>query len=124
MDSCTNNNSVRAHAIIEAFKTEALNSCITMLKRTNRELPPDAEAFIMSNVELWLDNYEITKTYDMTCYSLPLFEDNDEELLFVKVDDVNDIFIDFKKRLTSAILQLILYDLELFLARKEIEIDE
>lgn len=119
MDSCTNN-SIRAHAITESFKTEALSSCIMTFEKSGRELPLDAESFIMDTVELWLDKFDILKTYDLNCYSLHVSDDEDPTL-FVKAEDVNELFVDFKKRLTQLLLQLVMYDLELYLARKEIE---
>lgn len=122
MDSCTNN-SIRAHALTEAFKTEALSSCIELFEATGRELTDDAREFLMTTVEAWVDGFDIAKTYDVDCYALQIPDeetDSEEEVLFVKSEDMNEVFIDFKQRMTHMLLQLVMYDLELFLARKEI----
>lgn len=121
MDSCTNNG-IRAHALKEAFKTEVLTRCVAIFKKSGRNLTEDAKEFLMENIGERVDEFDITKTYDLDCYSFyfPIeASEEEEEVLFVKSEDVTDIFADFKKQLTNALLQLVIYDLELFLASEE-----
>lgn len=122
MDSCTNNG-IRAHALKEAFKTEALTRCIDIFERSNRKLTEEDKEFLMDIMGERVDEFDVTKTYDLDCYSFHFpVEDSDEEeeVLFVKSEDITDVFVDFKQKLTNAILQLVMYDLELFLAGKEL----
>lgn len=123
MDSCTNNG-IRAHALKEAFKTEALTRCVDIFEKSGRNLTEDAKEFLMDTMGERVDEFDITKTYDLNCYLLyfPVEgSEEEEEVLFVKSEDVTDVFVDFKQRLTNALLQLVIYDLELFLADKETE---
>lgn len=115
MDSSTDD--MRYHAHMEGFKMESLNICIQMFKHMGRELPEEAKDYILEALENLATKYDIIKNYDIYTYKFKL--DNDEEkTAFAKVSDVEEIFGDFRERLTTLVVQLVLFDLELFLAKE------
>ena len=49
MDSCINKG-IKAHALKEAFKTEALTRCVDIFEKSGRSLNEDAKEFLMATV--------------------------------------------------------------------------
>lgn len=110
-------NDMRNHAYMESFKTDSLDTCVKLFKAMGRELPDEGKDYVLKILGEMADKFDIIKNYDLDAYNFTV-DGSEEKTAFVKVSDVEEVFFDFRERLTALIIQIVLFDLEIFLAKK------
>lgn len=110
------NDGMRNFAFLEAFKIDALEVCIALYKESGRPLNDEALEFVANDIDDLARRFEIIKNYDLDSYE---FEDEAGIVgRYLKHEDVEKVFYDFRERLTTLILQLVLFNLEMYLVQK------
>ena len=67
MDSCISKG-IKSHVLKEAFKNEGSDRCTDIFEKSIRSFNEDVKEFLMNTVGERIDEFDVTKTYDLDCY--------------------------------------------------------
>ncbi len=109
---------LRSHTFVEMCKLEVLDVCRKTLDELGLSMTKNCENHILKSVVTAINEYKLDGIYDINSYGLVSASGDETDELYVKASEVTSIFSEMQGRILQMLVDIIMCDLSLFLAKE------